>query len=155
MKLGTRKRLAAQIMKVGKSRVWFDIEKLSEIKEAITKADLRSLIKSGIIKERPMTGVSRGRARKRLLQKKKGRQQNTGSRKGKKTSRLTGKDVWMNKIRAQRELLYALRERESIAKETFKLLYRRAKGNYFRSRSHLMLYLKENNLLLKGKNGSK
>ena len=45
-----QKRLAAQVLKVGQSKVWLDPEHLKEIKEAITKADIRKLIMKGWIK---------------------------------------------------------------------------------------------------------
>ena len=155
MNLKTQKRLAAKIMKVGETRVWFDPGRLDEIKEAITKADLKPLVKNGLIKKKPKTGVSRFRARKRQTQRKKGRQQNTGSRKGKRTSRLSGKQQWMNKLRAQRKLIFTLRENGSITNETFKSLYKKAKGSFFRSRSHIILYLKENKLLIEKNDGKK
>jgi large subunit ribosomal protein L19e len=155
MNLKTQKRLAAQIMKVGETRVWFDPGRLDEIKEAITKADLKPLIKNEAIKKKPEKGISRFRARKRQTQRKKGRQQNTGSRKGKRTSRLSGKQEWMNRLRAQRKLIFTLRETASITNDTFKILYKKAKGGFFRSRSHIMLYLKENKLLAERKNGKK
>ncbi|MBI2419008.1 MAG: hypothetical protein HYV28_14135, partial [Ignavibacteriales bacterium] len=47
--------------------------RLDEIKEAITKIDIRNLINQGIIKGKPYVGTSRFRARKRLIQKRKGR----------------------------------------------------------------------------------
>lgn len=155
MKLKTQKRLAAKLLNAGKTRVWFDPGRLDDIKEAITKADLRSLIKSGIIKKKPITGISRFRTRKRLLQKRKGRQQGAGSRKGTRTARLSSKQEWMNKIRAQRNLIYALKKRKIITNETFNLLYKKSKGGFFRSRSHVMLYLNENKMLLENKNGKK
>ena len=40
--------------------------------------------------------TSRVRARKIIVQKRKGRRQGTGSRKGKKTSRLSKKRQWIN-----------------------------------------------------------
>ena len=42
--LNVQKRLAAQILKCGRNRVRFDPDRLEDIKEAITKTDIRSLI---------------------------------------------------------------------------------------------------------------
>ena len=89
MQLDTKKRLAAQILKCSKNRIWFDVDRLEDIKEAITKADIRSLIADKAVKEKPVKGVSRTRARKTALQKRKGRRKGIGSRKGKKTARKT------------------------------------------------------------------
>jgi len=49
MNMGNKKTLAAKTMKVGKSRITFDVERLTEIKEAITKEDIRGLVVSKAI----------------------------------------------------------------------------------------------------------
>ena len=49
MKLDNQKRLAAQILKCSKKRVKFDPDRSSDIKESITKADIRNLIKEEAI----------------------------------------------------------------------------------------------------------
>ena len=41
MKLSNQKRMAAEVLKVGESKVIFDPKRTKEIKEAITKADIR------------------------------------------------------------------------------------------------------------------
>ena len=43
MKLNTQKRIAATILECSPSRVILDEERLEEIKEAITKTDIRGL----------------------------------------------------------------------------------------------------------------
>ena len=105
MRLGNQKRISAEMLGVGKSKVWFDTEHMTEIKEAITKGDVRTLIRKRIIQRRPELGHSRVRARKRLTQRRKGRQKGQGTRKGKKSSRLTKKTAWMNLVRGQRTFL--------------------------------------------------
>ena len=97
MKLKTQKELSAGLLKCSKKRVIFDTERLEEIKEAITKEDLRGLIKDDAISAKPIKGVSRGRARKRQEQRKKGRQKGPSSKKGKKTARAPKKKEWMKK----------------------------------------------------------
>ena len=94
--LDVQRRLAAQILKCGKNRVRFDPARLDEIKEAITKADIKSLTKRGIISKKRLLNTSRFWARKRKIQKSKSRQKGFGSRKGKKTARLNPKRTWMN-----------------------------------------------------------
>ena len=153
MTLKSQKRIASQLLKVGVNRVWFDPERLIEIKEAITKADIRSLIKDLAIQIRPFTGNSRFRIRKILVQKRKGRKQGKGSRKGKRTSRLSSKQEWMNRLRAQRYLIKELKESDMINNNTYKDVYRKSKGGFFRSKRHIMLYLNENKLI--SKNGKK
>ena len=56
MNLNTKKRLAARTLKVGLGRIKFDIERLDEIKEAITKQDIKDLKESGAIKIKEISG---------------------------------------------------------------------------------------------------
>ncbi|MBC7219095.1 MAG: 50S ribosomal protein L19e, partial [Hadesarchaea archaeon] len=45
MKLDTKKRLAAKILKVGVNRVWIDPSRLGDVSAAITREDIKRLIK--------------------------------------------------------------------------------------------------------------
>jgi len=146
MNLTTQKRLSADIFGCSPKKVWFDSSRLEDIKGAITKVDIRSLMKQNVIMQKPDRGVSRGRARKVHVQKVKGRRKGHGSRQGKQTSRLPRKLVWINKIRAQRELLNILKDKNVIDKKTFRMLYLKAKGGFFRSRRHIKVYLEEHGL---------
>jgi len=151
MKLTTQKRLAADILKCSKKRIKFDLSRLDDIKESITKADIKSLIKDKAITEKPIRGVSRARAKYISLQKRKGRRKGFGSRKGKKTARLPGKRRWINVIRLQRKFLKNLKESRLISQESYKDLYSKAKGGFFRSKSHLKLFIEEHDLIKKEK----
>ena len=51
--LSTQRRLAASILKVGVSRVYIDPEHLDDAEEAITRDDVRSLIKTGLLRRDP------------------------------------------------------------------------------------------------------
>ena len=153
MKLKSQKRIAAQVLKVGLNKVWLDPERVDDIKEAITKADIRSLIKSGVIKAQKLKTISRARFRKKLEQKRKGRSHGLGSRKGSKNARLTKKRAWINKIRVQRRLIKTLLKKGMIDHKAYYDLYGKSKGGFFRNKRHLQLYLTENNLVIK--NGNK
>jgi len=149
MKLSLQKRLAAQVMKGSLDRVWFDPAHLEEIKDAITKDDIRGLITQGIIKEKTAQFQSRFRARKIQAQKRKGLRTGQGSRKGLASARGGKKETWVAKVRVQREFVKHLLEREVITKETYNDFYRKVKGGFFRSTRHIKLYLNDNNLALK------
>jgi large subunit ribosomal protein L19e len=149
MKLKIQKKLAATIFKGSKKRVRFNEERLGEIKEAITKYDIKALIADGAITEIPKRGISRGRARKDHIQRTKGRQRGQGSRKGKKTARSPQKREWINKIRLMRSFLTELKEKELITNKIFRELYLKSKGGFFRSRRHLKIYITENKLVTK------
>lgn len=149
MELDMQRRLAAKILKCGINKIYFDPSRLKEIKEAITKSDIRSLIKDKAIARRPRLEKSRSRSRILIKQKRKGRRKGPGSRKGKHTARLPGKLEWMNLIRHQRGYLKQLKQKNMIPKKTFRQIYRMMKGGFFRSKRHLQLYLEEHNLLKK------
>ena len=146
MNLSTQKRLAAQVLKCSEKRIVLNQESVDEIQEAITKQDIRKLIIEGAITKKPVVGVSRVRANKRLVQRRRGRQQGMGTKKGTHNAREKRKVTWMNRVRAQRKLLEGLRDEESITRETYRDLYRKSKGGYFRSRRHINLYLDEQKL---------
>ena len=149
MDLTVQKRLASQIMKCSPKRVVFDTARTEEIKESVTKSDIRLLIKDRAIVVEQKKGVSRFRTRKNRGQKKKGRQKGQGSRKGTANARSNKKTEWINKVRLQRTFLKTLREKEMITSDTFRMLYCKSKGGFFRSKRHLQMYAEERKLITK------
>lgn len=149
MKLSLQKRLAASVASCSEKRIKFDTERLDEIKEAITKADIRRLVKDKAIIIKQRKGSSRFRARVRKKQKSKGRQKGFGRRKGKKTARLGKKKNWINKVRLQKKFLSMLRNKRIITKPIYRQLYLKVKGGFFRSKRHIRLYIDEHNLAIK------
>ena len=147
MNLKVQRRLAAQILKCGFDRVIFNKDKIDLIKESITKADIKSLIKNGVIIARKKKGISRGHAKYVAHQQKLGRRRGIGSRKGKKTARLNQKETWINKIRKQRMYIHSLRDNNLVATGAYRELYMKSKGGFFRSLRHLKLYVKEKGLI--------
>ena len=147
MKLNVQKRLAAQALKCSTKRITLDTSRLSDIKEAITTYDIRALVNGGAILKKNKQGVSRGRARELAAQKSKGRRRGHGSRRGTANARDNTKDQWMNRIRLQRDFLKDLKDHKKIKNETYRQLYRKAKGGFFRSKRHIKLYLEEHKLI--------
>ena len=149
MDLKTQKNMARSLFKVGYKRLKFDSEKLSEIKEAITKKDIKGLVNKNIIKILAKRGISRARARKILLQKRKGRRKGIGSRKGTANARLNSKRDWINKIRVLRRFIKNLKDKSLINNKDYKELYLKAKGGFFRSERHLKTYINERSIIVK------
>ena len=145
MKAEKAKEIAARLLKIGKNKIWIDPEEAESVKEAITKDDIRELIKNGIIKKRKENEQSRGRARKIEKQKKKGRRKGHGSRKGTAKARRNRKMDWINKVRAQRALLKELKEKhpDKVKKFGYSKLYRMIKGGFFRSKAQLERFVME------------
>lgn len=150
MSSSAQKKLATRILKCGVSRVWFDPMQMSEITEALTAADIKALVRRGVIKKMLPKGTSNARKKKADLQRKKGRRKGIGSRKGRATARLPRKQSWMKRIRAIRKELVTLKTGHAIDPAIYRDLYVKAKSGFFRSRMHLRMYLERNNLLLNG-----
>jgi len=155
MNLKVQKRLAAQIFGCSPDRVVFNDDRLEDIKQAITKRDLKLLIGDGAITKKAGNFTSKFRARKLAVQKRKGRRAGPGSKKGKATARADPKQIWMRKIRIQREFIVLLLNKNIITRLAYRELYLKSKGGYFRSRRHIKLYLQEHEELLLDKEAIK
>ncbi len=138
MSLKSQKRLAAEILKIGKSRVWIDPEQVDRIETAITREEIKRLIHEEIIKEQPEHGVSRIRVRSRS------RRRGQGSRRGPTIKRKT---LWINRIRKLRKNLRGLRDSKKLSKSNYRRLYLMAKGGAFKSANHLKEYMETHSLL--------
>lgn len=150
MNLGKQKQLAARALKVSSKRIKFVAESADEkrnLKEMISRENARELLEEGIIKKFPKKGNSRTSANHILVQKKKGRQQGQGSRKGTANARFKSKDKWMIKIRALRSMLRNFKAQGRLESKDFRDLYMKSKGNFFRNKRHMMLFIEQNNLL--------
>lgn len=151
MDLKNQKRMAAEVLKCGENRVWIDPNRIEDVADAITRADIRTAIQSGSIRALPVRGISRGRARHRLAQKAKGRRRGQGSRKGTSTARRPKKETWIQTIRPLRSTLRELRDEGKISRTVYREFYMKAKGGMFRSRNNLLMHLKTEGYL-KGDN---
>jgi large subunit ribosomal protein L19e len=146
MTLRTQRRLAAELLRAGENRIWIDPDAVDEVSEAVTRDDVRRLIKEGVIRARQKRGISSYRRRRLAEQKRKGRRKGHGSRKGSKYARYARKERWMTTIRALRRLLRELRDSGELSRSNYRRLYRMAKGGAFRSRAHLRSYIAEHGL---------
>lgn len=131
--LTNQKRLASKILGVGISRVWLDPDKLEDIKNVITREDIRGLIEAGTIKRIQSNGISRSRAKERDLKREKGHRKGHGSRRGAKGARTPKKALWIRRIRTQRKKLKALRTDNTIDRSLYRKMYRKAKGGVYRN----------------------
>jgi large subunit ribosomal protein L19e len=143
MKLGAQKRLAGQILRRSPRKIKIDPRRLEEVKESITKADIRSLIIDGAITGMPVRGNSKGRIRRNLIQKSKGRRSGAGTRKGRLHARSARKTSWVHRIRKLREFLRRMKSKGRISGPEFRELYQKSKGGFFRSEEHLKLFMTE------------
>ncbi|MCH7661953.1 MAG: 50S ribosomal protein L19e [Euryarchaeota archaeon] len=139
--LNAQKRLAADVLDVGKNRVWFDPEAQGEIADAITRDEIRDLVAEGTIQSKEARNNSRGRARERQKKRAYGHRKGAGKRKGKAGARQNEKDQWKNQVRAQRRRLRELREEGEIDVTQYRELYNKSRGGEFRSVRYMMNYI--------------
>ncbi len=145
--LSPQKRMAAQLLKAGLSRVWMDTKSIDDIAEAVTKDDIRKLIKRNVIQKKPSKGNSRSRFKVQKAQRNKGRRKGPGSRKGTKNARFPRKRRWVKGIRAMRNSLKEMRESGKITKTDYRVFYKKIKGGEIRTKNALLLHMKEQGVL--------
>ena len=141
--LRNQKRVAAQLLKCGVHRVWIDPLRIEDVAEAVTRQDVRMLIKTRAIRAHQKRGISSGRTKYIATQKKKGKRKGHGSRKGTKYARYPKKRRWINTIRPIRKRLREYRDKGMIDIRTYRQFYRYAKGGMFKNASHLELHMKQ------------
>ena len=142
--LTAQRRLAADILDVGKNRVWLDPERQGDIADAITREDVRELIDEGVIDSKDAKSNSRGRARERAEKRSYGHGTGAGSRKGKAGGRRDEKTEWQSTIRAQRNTLKELRDEGELDASDYRSLYDQASGGEFDSVADLTRHIEEN-----------
>jgi large subunit ribosomal protein L19e len=147
MGMATVRRIAAELLDVGESRVRIDPKNSSKAEEALTRDDIRSLISQHVIYALRKKGVSRAKGREKHRKVKGGRRRGMGSRKGKRYSTIPRKRVWINHVRAQRAMLRDLLLEKKLQKDAYRKVYRMVKGGAFKSRASLLTHLKDNQLV--------
>ncbi len=128
--LNKRKELAAKVLGVGKERIVFDNLRLAEIKEAITKQDIRDLFGAGIISIKPIKG------RKTIVK----RTTKRGVGKVKLHVRDT-KNEYVVLIRKFRKYLVELKKHGKISEENYRALRKKIKAGMFKTKAHLKEYI--------------
>lgn len=149
MSLRSQRRLAAELLKVGETRVWIDPDRMYEVEAAITREEIRRLIHEGVIKALQERGVSRARARVLHEKRKKGLRRGPGRKKGSARAKISKKQAWMTKIRALRRKLREMKTRREIAEGDYRKLYVLAGSGTFESIADMERYIKAQGLLRK------
>lgn len=121
-----KKALVARTLGVGKERVLFNKERLADIKEAITRQDIRDLAKDGAIIIKEVSGRKfKVRVRKR---KREGNVRKVVNR---------GKKDYVNFVRKARAHLRQLKQTGAMSNENFIALRKELKSRRIDSRTQL------------------
>ncbi len=125
MNLKKKKALAAKTFGVGKGRISFAPSRADELKEAITKQDMRDLLASGAITIKNIKG-----SRKNIP--------NMSRRGAGKIKKKVGtrKRDYMRLTRKLRRYLVQLKYQNKVSKEKYKEARKQIKSKNFRSKLH-------------------
>ena len=127
MNLRNKKELVARVLGVGVNKIIFDSSRLDEIKESLTRQDMKDLLKSRAITIKEARGkrkivkrtTRRGEGKRRKIIKKRKRE-------------------YMILVRKLRKTLKNLRKAGTITKDKYKELRKKVKAKTFKSRAYLM-----------------
>jgi large subunit ribosomal protein L19e len=146
LSLKSQRRLAAEILKVGESRVWIDPERIDYVEAAITREEIRKLIHEKVVRPLPEKGVSRARARVLKEKRKKGLRRGLGGKSGSARSKISKKQAWMNQIRPLRQRLSELKDSRAITETVYRKLYDMSESGVFESKADLERYIRAHGL---------
>jgi large subunit ribosomal protein L19e len=130
MNLRNKKELAARALKVGKERIMFVEARRDEIKEAITKQDIRDLHADGAIRVKEISG-------RKAKVKKKGRR-TTGKIRKKVNTRKQDYVIMTRKLRGYTA---EMKKQGKVSPEEVKEIRKRIRNRIFRSKAHLKDYI--------------
>jgi len=126
MRLENKKALIARSLDVGKNRIILNRERLEEIKQAITKQDMRDLRVSGAINIKEIKG------KKKKVKRKTRRRQ--GSIRKKVNKRKKEYMAFTRKFRAH---IGNLKKRNEISNEDYREIRKEIRDSIFKSKAHL------------------
>ena len=130
MNLKKKKDLAKRTFNIGEDRIVFAESRLNDIKEAITKQDIRDLKEDGAIIIKEIKG-------RRKVKEKRGKSINNKRKKRKKR-----KKDYMILTRKLRKYVSELKNKEEISKTDSDEIRKKIRNKIFRSKAHLKEHIK-------------
>ena len=129
MNLRNKKQLAARTLKIGKDRIVFVESRLPEVKEALTKQDIKDLKNNGAI-------IVKEKAGRKKVEKKKRR--GPGSIKKKVNKR---KEQYVILTRKLRKYVAELKRKGELEREEIKEIRKKIRNKEFKSKANLKTYI--------------
>jgi len=126
MKIDIKKKLAARVLGVGKEKIVFNNARLEEIKEAITRQDIKNLFEDGAI------SIKEKRGKMKIVKRK-------WRRKHGKIKKVVGvrKRKYITNVRKQRAFIKLAKNKKIIDNKKYRELRSKIKTKAFKSLSHL------------------
>lgn len=140
MSIKLTKRIAKQLLNRGESAIRIKESATPEAKKAITREDVRTLIKNGSIYTIKAKHNLSAYSKVLKAKRNKGRRRGPGRRKG--TEKARGKVEYKKKIRGQRRVLKALKAEKIIDNTKFKTYYALVKGGNFANKATLLNHIR-------------
>jgi large subunit ribosomal protein L19e len=134
------KRVASELLNRGENAIRMRPDAMEEIGKAITRDDVRRLIKDGSV----MALKTKHELYPKVHEEK--RKRGHGKRKGSANAR-RGR-TWEKKVRSQRLVLRRLKDIKKIDNVMFKRYYLLIKGNAFADKRSLLLHLSDDGIKL-------
>lgn len=126
MNLNKKKSLASRTLGIGKTRIVFNINNLNEIKEAITKQDIRDLVANGAII------IKSPKGRKKIVKRNLRRRMGSVRKKVK-----TGKQDYVKRIRKLRSYLKELKSHDKVSGEKYWKIRKELKASTHKTKHHI------------------
>lgn len=126
MNLSKKKNLAAKVLGVGKGRVIFAKSRIGEIKEAITKQDIRDLMSTGAISIREIKGRRKAKSGSRRV--------GAGNLRKNVNKRKRNYITMTRKLRSH--IAYS-RSQGKISEEAYTDLRKKIRNKFFKDKAHL------------------
>jgi len=130
MNLSKKKKLAAETLRVGKERILFVEPRLDEIKEAITKEDIRQLVSDGAILIKEIKGRKKVNKRKR---------KNSGKIKKKINKRKRDYVIMTRKLR---KYVSGAKREGKLSREQVIEIRKKIRNKGFKDSAHLKNYVR-------------
>ena len=140
MSIRLSKRIAADLLGRGVSSIRVQPSATAETAKAITREDVRALIKNGSIyaqKEKENLSLHAKEIREK---RRKGRRRGPGKKHG--TRKARGTVEYKRKIRGQRRILQRLKDEKALTNDMFREFYRLVKGGVFPNKASLLGHMK-------------
>jgi large subunit ribosomal protein L19e len=139
MSIKLTRRIAAELMGRGVSKVRIKPDRTEDAKKSITREDVRAMITSGGVYALPIKHNQSIYSKELRIKRNKGRARGPGRRKGSANARMSL--TYQKKIRGQRRVLSSLKQEKVIDNILFKKYYKLIKGGNFQTKAQLLAHL--------------